>query len=145
MQLCNSIRAKFVEDVIKAAERIAPLKLADSSWDNVGLIAECVGAMKERSVLVTNDLTVEVVAEAVDQNASMIIAYHPPWFKGAKSLRADGPLRSITLCLSHGISVYSPHTALDSIKGGSTRHIIVHRQCNGLDALIHKRSASAAS
>lgn len=100
-------------------ERIAPLKLADSSWDNVGLLAESPLPLNERLVLVTNDLSSQVVAEAVAKRASMVIAYHPPWFKSAKNIRLDGALASISLCIAHGISVYSPHTALDSISGGS--------------------------
>ena len=100
-------------------ELIAPLKLADTTWDNVGLIAESPLPLNKRLVLVTNDLTSGVVCEAIQKKASMIIAYHPPWFKSSKSLRLDGPLANIVYCISNGISIYSPHTALDAITGGS--------------------------
>ena len=100
-------------------ESIAPLKLADTAWDNVGLIAESPLPLNKRLILVTNDLTSGVLSEAVEKKASMIISYHPPWFKSSKNLRLDGPLANISYCISNGISVYSPHTALDAIIGGS--------------------------
>lgn len=118
-QLRNPISLQFVKDVVNAMERIAPLKLADSSWDNVGLLAESPLPLNERLILVTNDLSSQVVAEAIAKRASMVIAYHPPWFKSAKNIRLDGPLAGVNMCISHGISIYSPHTALDSISGGS--------------------------
>lgn len=117
--LRNSISRQFICDVTCAMERIAPLKLADSSWDNVGLLAESPLPLNERLILVTNDLSTQVVAEAVSKRASMIIAYHPPWFKAAKNMKLDGPLANINYCISNGISIFSPHTALDSISGGS--------------------------
>lgn len=102
-----------------ACERIAPLALADSSWDNVGLIGESPLPLRQPLILVTNDLSMAVVAEAVQKQASVIITYHPPWFKAAKSIKCSGSLGAINLCIAHGISIYSPHTALDAIKGGS--------------------------
>lgn len=118
--LRNPISRQFIRDVTSAMELIAPLKLADTAWDNVGLLAESPLPLNDRLVLVTNDLSSQVVAEAVAKRASMIISYHPPWFKAAKNIRIDGPLSSISLCIAHGISIFSPHTALDSISGGST-------------------------
>lgn len=118
-QLRNSLSRQFIKDVSNAIELIAPVKLADSSWDNVGLIAESSLPLNSRLVLVTNDLTSAVVCEAVAKKASMIISYHPPWFKAAKNIRLDGPLSFVGLCIANGISIFSPHTALDSISGGS--------------------------
>ena len=123
--LINPASSLFIKDVVSAMERIAPLKLADNTWDNVGLLAESPLPLNERLILVANDLSSKVVAEAVAKQASMIIAYHPPWFKSAKSMRLDGPLSGINLCIAHGVSVYSPHTALDSISGGGNRVCIV--------------------
>lgn len=109
----------FLERIVSACERIAPLRLADSSWDNVGLIAESPLPLRKPAVLVTNDLTMAVVEEAVAKDASVIIAYHPPWFRAAKSINCTGQLGVISMCIAHGISIYSPHTALDAFKGGS--------------------------
>lgn len=49
----------------------------------------------------------------------MIVSYHPPIFRGLKSLTLSNPLQaSLLQCASAGISVYSPHTALDCVRGG---------------------------
>ena len=52
-------------------------------------------------------------------NAAVIIAYHPPLFKSFKRLTLADPKQNIALkCAAHGISILSPHTALDSCAGG---------------------------
>jgi len=49
----------------------------------------------------------------------VIVAYHPTIFKGLQSLTLENPLqRSLLNCAAQGISVYSPHTSLDSVWGG---------------------------
>lgn len=119
VELRCPVSKAFLERVISACERIAPLRYADSTWDNVGLIAESPLPLRQKRVLVTNDLSMAILEEAVQKEASVVIAYHPPWFKAAKTLKSSGPLVVINLCIAHGISVYSPHTALDAIKNGS--------------------------
>lgn len=49
----------------------------------------------------------------------MIVAYHPTIFKGLQSITLGNPLQaSLLRCAAEGISVYSPHSALDSVWGG---------------------------
>lgn len=53
------------------------------------------------------------------KDASVIVSYHPTIFRGLKSLTLVDPIQtSLLKCAAHGISVYSPHTALDSVWGG---------------------------
>jgi len=60
-----------------------------------------------------------VVEEAINTRTAAIISYHPPIFKPLSSFTLSNPLqRSLLLCAAQGISVLSPHTALDSVKGG---------------------------
>lgn len=110
----------ILQSVCKAMERIAPLRLAEK-WDNVGLLLESPNqrAGGENRVLLTIDLTTKVVSEALAKDTSVIVAYHPPIFSGLKSLTLSNPLQSSLLqCAAKGISIYSPHTALDSVWGG---------------------------
>jgi len=106
-------------EVLASLNEIAPLTLA-GSWDNVGVLLE--PEAEDASVsagLVTIDLTEEVLAEAVALNAQLIISYHPILFGGAQSLRQDNPhARMVMSAVKHGITVYSPHTALDAVIGG---------------------------
>jgi dinuclear metal center YbgI/SA1388 family protein len=70
--------------------------------------------------LVTVDLTEPVAVEAADKKCDAVISYHPPWFRATKSLtmKAGSEARSLAFLSSKGISVYSPHTALDNVRPG---------------------------
>lgn len=106
-------------DVIAALETFAPLHLA-GEWDNVGLLLE--GGELQRPVrkaLWTIDLTDAVLQEALAAGADFIFAYHPPIFSGLKRLRRSVPQERLLLeVIGAGITVYSPHTALDACTGG---------------------------
>jgi dinuclear metal center YbgI/SA1388 family protein len=57
--------------------------------------------------------------EAEELGADLILAYHPPIFSGFKRLRASHPGESLVVrALRGGVSIYSPHTALDAAPGG---------------------------
>ncbi len=105
-------------------ERIAPLRFAEA-WDNVGLLLEPAPAAPTASpplverALLTIDLDESVLDEAEACGAGLVIAYHPPIFRGLSRLRSSEPAeRVVVRCLARGISVYSPHTALDAAPGG---------------------------
>jgi putative NIF3 family GTP cyclohydrolase 1 type 2 len=64
-------------------------------------------------------LTPEVAEEALATPTFCIVAYHPTLFKPISSLTLSNPLQQTLLrCATAGISVYSPHTALDSVTNG---------------------------
>ena len=107
--------------VIRALEKIAPLSLAQTKWDNVGLLIEPpYPRPSATSVFLTIDLTPTVLEEAISiPNVGMIVAYHPPIFHAFKQLNLKDPKQSIVLkCVVEGINVYSPHTAVDCSVGG---------------------------
>jgi len=102
--------------------RLAPLSYA-AKWDNVGLIVEpSVGEANYviHKILLTNDLTTPVMKEAIEQNANLIITYHPPIFgKGFMKMQPGNIKQNIILqCIENKIAVYCPHTASDCAKGG---------------------------
>ena len=69
--------------------------------------------------MVEKSLTTRVADEALSLPASMIITYHPPIFKPLSSLTLSNPIQaSLLRCAAAGISVYSPHSALDSVYEG---------------------------
>ena len=64
-------------------------------------------------------LTPAVVAEALSTPTSVVISYHPPIFRPLEALTLSNPLQaSLLKCAAGGISVFTPHTALDCVKGG---------------------------
>ncbi|KAK4166540.1 putative NGG1-interacting factor 3 [Cladorrhinum sp. PSN259] len=109
----------FTQAVVKAMQSLYPLELADRAWDNVGLLQENISPSQTKTVLLTNDLTPSVAAEAISHSASVIITYHPFIFRGLKSITLSDPHQRVVLQLAqHNIAVYSPHTAIDAAPGG---------------------------
>jgi putative NIF3 family GTP cyclohydrolase 1 type 2 len=97
-------------------EKICPLSLAELQWDNVGLLVEAPYPRENATrVFLTIDLTSQVLEECLsDPSTGVIISYHPPLFKSFKRLTMSDEKQSIALkCAAAGVSVYSPHTALD--------------------------------
>lgn len=74
-----------LDDVITKLDSFAPKSLAES-WDNVGLLVEPVTKKNIERILLTNDLTEDVMEEAVKACADLIISYHPPIFVPLKSV-----------------------------------------------------------
>ncbi|MBX3183107.1 MAG: Nif3-like dinuclear metal center hexameric protein [Polyangiaceae bacterium] len=107
-----------LSQVIALLEELAPLRFAEA-WDNVGLLVEPPKPRGVTRALLTIDLTEPVLEEALEAGAQLVVAYHPPLFKGMKRLTQRTPgERVITRALAEGIAIYSPHTALDAAPGG---------------------------
>ncbi len=105
-----------LESVLEVLHDLAPPGLA-AEWDNVGLLLE--GTRTIQTVILCIDLTEAVFDEARERSADLIVAYHPPIFKGIRRLTGGTPQGRVLLgALRGGISVYSPHTALDAATGG---------------------------
>ena len=101
-----------VQQLYEAMQRIAPLELAES-WDNPGLLVDCGGEVTR--VLVTLDITPEVVTEAAAKHCEAIVAHHPVIFDPLKKL---GPQDVPFQLVRAGISAICMHTNLDAAAGG---------------------------
>lgn len=109
-----------IADLVRALEGIAPPSLAEG-WDNVGLLVGDREAPLRGPTLLTIDLTESVMAEAERIRAGAIVAYHPPIFQPIRSVTAATSQGRVLLrAMSQGMAIYSPHTALDAVKGGVT-------------------------
>jgi dinuclear metal center YbgI/SA1388 family protein len=98
-----------LSQAIDVFEKLWPTHLAEE-WDVVGLVS---GSLSKdiKSVLLTVDVTAEVVEHAKQVGADLIFAHHPLLLKGvtsvAESIRAD-------------IALYSAHTNADSVESGTS-------------------------
>lgn len=101
-----------VQQLYEAMQALAPLELAES-WDNPGLLVDCGGEVTW--VLVTLDITPEVVAEAAAKQCTVIVAHHPVIFDPLKKL---GPQDVPFQLVRAGISAICMHTNLDAAAGG---------------------------
>ncbi len=106
-----------VQDIINILEEHAPLALQED-WDNSGLQ---VGdrTMEVTQVLITLDITLEVVKEAIAKNCNMIVSHHPLIFGGLKSLTGKNYVeRCVLEAIRNNVAIYSAHTNLDSVMDG---------------------------
>jgi len=126
-----------VSDIAAAIEKIVPLELAQD-WDNVGLL---IGDPQKnvKNILLTIDVTKEVLSEAIKQKTDLIIGYHPVIWDALKKITAEPPVKLgakylaphsgpreagtptrglVYELIRRGIAVFSIHTALDAAVGG---------------------------
>jgi len=105
-----------IKDIAATIDEIIPLKLAQD-WDNVGLL---IGDSQKdvNNILLTIDITRDVVAEAKKLKTDLIIGYHPVIWDALKKITADGPTGVVYDLIRSGIAVFAIHTALDSAVGG---------------------------
>jgi dinuclear metal center YbgI/SA1388 family protein len=105
-----------VKDIAAAIESIVPLRLAQD-WDNVGLLVGD-GRRNVKNILLTIDVTGDVVVEAKKLKTDLIVSYHPVIWDGLKRVTADRASGVVYELVRSGISVFSIHTALDAATGG---------------------------
>ena len=58
------------------------------------------------------------IRRAISTRTAAVTSYHPPIFKPLSSFTLENPLQKSLLCAAQDISVFSPPTVLDSVKGG---------------------------
>jgi len=104
-------------DIVKFLETKYPKELA-YDWDNVGLQ---VGSLNRRTgiVLVTLDVTKDVVKEAIALKADAIVTHHPLIFKPIGSVATESPRGwMIEKLIKNDIALYAMHTNYDLAEGG---------------------------
>jgi len=106
-----------IKEVASILEEYAPL-LYQESYDNSGLI---IGNPNDNvsSVLLTVDVTEEVIDEAINKKANLIIAHHPIIFNGLKSITGKNYIeRIVAKAIKNDVAIYAAHTNMDVIWGG---------------------------
>lgn len=107
-----------LRELVPALNDFASLSLAES-WDNVGLLVEPSPPHTVNTLFLTNDLTEEVMEEAVQKKADLILSYHPPIFTPLKRVTwKTWKERLVVRALENRIGIYSPHTAYDAVPHG---------------------------
>lgn len=106
-----------LSEIISAIEETAPLSLQED-WDNAGL---CIGSPDAEitGAVTALDCTPELMAEAVEKGANLIITHHPLVFGGIKKITDGDPVSDmIVYAIRNGLNVYSAHTNMDKARGG---------------------------
>lgn len=105
-----------VKEILSVIDQVTPFRLA-LDWDNVGLL---IGDDEQnaKNVLMTIDITRDVLAEAKRLKSDCIISYHPVIWDGLKKITPNGETEVVYELIRSGIPVISVHTAVDITWGG---------------------------
>jgi len=128
------------KEIIKYIENWAPGEIA---WqkDNVGLQVGS-GERKIRNILLSLDLTDNVVDDAIKKDCNFIITHHPFLFHPLRKLdlQKDKNSRIIEKLIKHDLTLYSAHTNLDSVKGGVSFQLAKKLELNDINFLAPLKS-----
>lgn len=88
-------------------------------WDNDGIMCCADGSSEVYRVLVSLDVTEEIVDYAIERGFDLIVSHHPLIFKPISSLDEENHIaRKLIKLVCSGISVFSFHTRADKLVGG---------------------------
>lgn len=106
-----------VGEVFTFLQDKAPFELQEG-FDNAGFLVGRDGAAVSK-ILVSLDITEQVVKEAAEQGAQLIVAHHPVIFGGVMSVTEQTVTGRILLELAENrIAAICAHTNLDAVEGG---------------------------
>jgi dinuclear metal center YbgI/SA1388 family protein len=109
--------APTLGQLMLAVEELWPESLAEE-WDEVGLVAGHPSA-EIRRVMFAVDPTLEVIDEAIEWGAELLITHHPLLLKGVTSVAANTPKgKAVHRLIESGTALLTVHTNGDSAVGG---------------------------
>lgn len=107
-----------IAELIELIDGFAPYS-TQAEYDNSGL---CLGDPEEQidAVLLTTDVTPEVVEEALDKGCNVILSHHPVIFGSIRAITPADGMRSEVLikAIKSDVALISAHTNLDACDGG---------------------------
>jgi dinuclear metal center YbgI/SA1388 family protein len=106
-----------IKELTDYLEKLAPLSYQED-YDNCGLI---IGDAETEitNVLVSLDVTLEVLEEAVSKKCNLVIAHHPLIFRGLKKLTGGNYIeKAVVFAIKNDIALYAIHTNLDNVMNG---------------------------
>ena len=111
-----------INQILQTLEQWAPLAYQEE-YDNSGLLVgdreqECTG------ILISLDVTEDVLQEAIHKKVNLIVAHHPLIFRGLKQITGSQATdRILIAAIKHDIAIYAIHTNLDNIFEGVNKAI----------------------
>ncbi len=128
-----------LKQITQYIESIAPLAFQES-YDNAGLT---IGQPDDEisGILITLDITEEILDEAISKKLNLIVCHHPIVFSGIKKLNGKNYIeRCVSKAIKNDIAIYAAHTNLDSIFGGVNSKICEKlnlKNCRILDPALN--------
>ncbi|MFM1906044.1 MAG: hypothetical protein RIT32_840 [Actinomycetota bacterium] len=101
-----------VSEIASAVERWYPAELAEE-WDQIGLAVGS-GDIAVEKILLTVDLTLEILASAVSVGANLVISHHPLDLTDLPEVVTQQHIaQMIEFAAKHQLSIYVAHTNAD--------------------------------
>jgi dinuclear metal center YbgI/SA1388 family protein len=125
----------IIKEITQFIESIAPLSFQES-YDNSGLI---IGHPDDEisGILITLDITEDILDEAISKKLNLIITHHPIIFGGLKRLNGKNYIeRCVAKAIKNDIGIYAAHTNLDGVFGGVNSKICEKLQLQNCSMLI---------
>jgi len=111
-----------IKDVIQEIEKYAPLNLQET-YDNAGVQVGNI-SRDATGVLLSLDITEEVIEEAYNLGCNIIVVHHPLIFKPLSSITGKTYIeRCIVEAIQKEIVIYAAHTNLDNVIHGVSHRI----------------------
>ena len=105
--------APRLSEVLEVLDSLYDPRWADP-WDRVGPVCGSLGAVVER-VLFAVDPTAQVIAEAIEQQADLLVVHHPLLLTPVSSVAATTPKgRAVHDLIGNGIALVTAHTNADT-------------------------------
>lgn len=118
-KLKNGTEIVGINEIYSYLDELYPFNLQEK-WDNSGLIVENY-YMECSKVLLTLDISYEVICEASCKGADLIISHHPVIFNPIKRLTPRNPVYSLA---EKNIAAICMHTNLDIAQNGTNGVIL---------------------
>lgn len=127
--------AVLLQEVIEGLESLWPLTGADD-WDAPGLVCGSTSARVSR-ILLTVDVTDEVVEEAIAGEFDLIVAHHPLLLRGVKTVAEETSKGSIlTKAIRANLAIYAAHTNADVVQRGVSEALASAFGLRGIRPLV---------
>ncbi len=107
-----------IKDIIAKLEAVAPIE-SQEEWDNSGWQVYT-GEKNANNVLISLNITENVVDQAIKNNCDLIISHHPVFFKPIKNIKNKAIIKAI----KNNIQIYSAHTNFDKAINGTTQTLV---------------------
>ena len=124
-------------EVIKYLEDWAPKEIA---WpkDNVGLQIGSAQS-KIKNIMLSLDLTEQVIDRAIKNKCNLLITHHPLLFKPLKKINTenDSVSRLIEKLIKNDLILYSAHTNLDFTKDGVSYQLAKKLKLQKINFLVN--------
>ena len=108
-----------IDDIYRYLDTLYPFSSQDS-WDNSGLLVENYD-MECSKVLLSLDISREVVHEAANKGAELIVSHHPVIFEPLRAITRSSAVYEL---IDSGIAALCMHTNLDISEGGTNGVIL---------------------